>query len=292
MFRKLLQKTKEKCFISSFQKQLPLLFQDHEPDGFSWLMSQEDMSQIFEKKGSRYYKIFVPCQGAFRSFNGEVEEALRKYEEAFPVWIRNLKDSHAQLRELCFSLDRVTLCKESFASLAWIPEQAEEFTFSLGLWDAFYLNMEGEVQLEVSVPKDGESFKVRDIDPGGKGWEKVKEISLSKGEMIYIPRNNSVTVKPAKNEAAKIIVLGFLSYTWGDVIDKVLYVKSPSKKELKDSVPTEWLKSSQIVSSQENEAVIEKFHRIFTGQLSYSLAKAIIRKEIAIKRGVSGKGNS
>jgi hypothetical protein len=290
MFRNLVKETMKERFISSFLEQTPLIFQGDGVDGFSWLMDSEEISLIFQKKASRYYKVFSTFHGNFQELRDGAKEALRRYEQGFPIWIRNLNDFHSSLRELCFSLDRELCCKEVFASLVWIPEEADEFNFCLDAFDSFHINLDGDIQMKLSVLKKGGDFRIKNIDPGGKGWDFLEEVTLKKGDMIYVPRNVCVTVKGGGKFSAKSIVLGFANYTWGDVIDKLLYVKLSSSKNLKGSVPEEWLEPSLISTSEENKELIKNIKNTFSGTGDFALVKAMIRRERSLKLGASPGG--
>jgi hypothetical protein len=254
-FENLLEGKRKDLFIRHYFEQKPMVLSAFDVKGFPWILSSDTLNHLFSGWSSQYFKFFIPQNKVFELFEDPIfeircKEALHEYAKGKPLLFWNYKDFHSPMQELCYSLEKAFFCRETFGSVLLVPRNSEGFTFDIGITEKFYFQTSGELELEVFYSA-GENI----VD------KKVMDITCKEGDLFFLPKHYRFEVKGKNKEAARVALIGFNSFTWGDLFNKVIEENHESSDFLQRTVPIEVLRSGELCKGP--EGFEKEFKRTF-----------------------------
>ncbi|MBS7813469.1 cupin domain-containing protein [Roseococcus pinisoli] len=168
----------------------------------------------------------------------DLPNLLLRFDAGASLVLSQFHESHPPLADFCRGLERLFLHGVQ-ANIYLTPPAAQGFRTHYDTHDVFVMQVEGRKRWRVW---DGEPLErptrrtpwQGDMPPAGK----LHELTLSPGDVLYIPRGVMHDAATLPGERSLHITLGLLEASWAQAIRNLLDEMELRDPALRESVPT------------------------------------------------------
>ena len=231
-------------FLSTYYAKRHYLARNDQRGRFMDLLSFEELDHILGTYGLKFPEIRlaradqdVPLsEYTYRSNIADPLRIARLFAEGATVIFRGLQDRHKHIQLLCSALaQQATL--QTQANIYLTPPQAQGFNIHWDTHDVFVIQIEGSKDWRIydggiPLPIRSQKFDSKQYAPG----DLLDQFTLHAGEVLYIPRG-IMHAASATNEPSLHITLGFLGYSWAELLIDVLAEHTEKSIAWRENVP-------------------------------------------------------
>lgn len=242
--KNLLSPFSTETFLQDYFEKKFLHVERRDKNFYSWLTDLSSIDAILSDRVFRFPSLRLTKNGEEISSDVysndkfiDMTAVNKKFNEGFTIILNALHEQDGKLGELNRSLSQQL--GHPFQMNVYItPPNSMGFPPHYDTHDVFILQVHGEKKWRVyedesiSLPTKMMEFQSNQHRPG----KDFKEIQLSQGDLLYLPRGVFHDAETSTNLSVHI-TLGMLFYTWTDLLVQLVLDQSKKNIELRKSIP-------------------------------------------------------
>ena len=227
----------EAAFLAEYWERRPLVVERDEPGRYDDLLTTEDVERLLEsgslrspafrlvkadtKLSSGDYLVDVPWRPVAFGGMADVGAVASAFEDGATIVVQALHHWWPPLAAFCRSLDEA-LGHPTQANAYYTPRSAQGLPVHHDTHDVFCLQISGEKRWLVydpvwNLPLKDQRYESTMGDPG----EPVLDVTLSPGDLLYLPRGWMHEAKTSDSDSLHLTI-GANVYTWLDAFRAAL----------------------------------------------------------------------
>jgi ribosomal protein L16 Arg81 hydroxylase len=262
-------------FFSGYWERQPLFVRRQQPNFYERLMPASDLEGIISDSDGRYPAIRLAKGGAYfapevythtvkhgdESFVGipDVKKISEEYRRGATIALPVIHRRWKALGVLCDQL-QAGLDHPVHANVYITPGNAEGFTPHYDVHEVFVLQIAGKKRWSIYAPVIELPHRSQRFTPQAySGQAPIKEIEMSAGDLLYLPRGFLHSTTTSDSFSAHVTI-GITVFTWADLLKD--YVQNAIvDTEQRRALPPGFASRSDLNTSLK-EKLIQALHRL------------------------------
>jgi len=259
-FSNLIQPLKLDSFLEEYWEKFPLFLPRNNPDYYSEIVSVNDIDSIIYCSNANSMA-FNKGKPTFQSNKkNTIYDLYKNYYEGDTVTVYGLNQCWKPVSFFCRNLESFFKC-HVHANLYLTPKSSQGLAPHFDSHDVFVLQLEGEKHWCVydQTSQTFPLFMDETIDyqvPRNQLPSCLEEVTLQKGDMLYIPRGFVHEAFTSESLSAHLTV-GVNTYKWIDLISQAFVIATKRNESFRRSLPIGFL-DKEFLNSKDNLALFKK----------------------------------
>ena len=241
----LLEPASTDSFLSEYFNKRHFLARNEDRNRFSELLSFAQLDHIVGTYGLKHPEIRlarsedkIPSEDYTFKDDRFIDplRVARLFSEGATVVFRSLQNRHQPIQHLCNALSKQATIQTQ-ANIYLTPPESQGFDIHWDTHDVFIIQIEGSKIWRmydggITLPIKSQRYNSDQYSPG----EVIDEFVLNAGEVLYIPRG-VMHAAASTSETSLHITLGFLGYSWAELLVHVLGEVTQSDAYWRENMP-------------------------------------------------------
>lgn len=232
-------------FLSEYFNKRHFWARNENRDRFSGLLSFAQLDHIVGTYGLKHPEIRLARSEdkiPFEDYTFKEDRFIdplrvaRLFSEGATVIFRSLQNRHQPIQHLCNALSKQATIQTQ-ANIYLTPPESQGFDIHWDTHDVFIIQIEGSKTWRmydggITLPIKSQRYDSDQYSPG----EIIDEFVLNAGEVLYIPRG-VMHAAASTSDTSLHITLGFLGYSWAELLVHVLGEVTQSDAYWRENMP-------------------------------------------------------